>query len=103
MTSTKLILVFLGIILAITVILTRGRLFESLKNRVNTKTAQAKPTLTPVPIKIKPTADIPIGKNNSSSTEKGEIPSTGPGNAVYLLSFLSLSGGLFLIGKGRQK
>ena len=103
MTSTRLILAFLVIILVITVILNRGRLFDSLKNRVSTKIAQAKPTLTPVPIKIKPTTDIPIGKNGSSSTQKGEIPSTGPGNAVYLLSFLGLSGGLFLIGKGKQK
>ncbi|KKS46871.1 MAG: hypothetical protein UV09_C0012G0040 [Candidatus Gottesmanbacteria bacterium GW2011_GWA2_42_18] len=102
MTSTRLILAFLVIILVITVILNRGRLFDSLKNRVSTKIAQAKPTLTPIAAKIKPT-DLPIEKNVGSSTQKGEIPSTGPGNAVYLLSFLGLSGGLFLIGKGKQK
>ena len=102
MTSTRLILVFLAILLVVTVILTRGKLFESLKSTVSTKIAQSKPTLTSEPVNIKPT-DIPIGKNGSSSTQKGEIPSTGPGNAVYLLSFLGLSAGLFLIGKGRQK
>ena len=113
MTSTRLILAFLGIILLVTVILSRGRLIESIKNRVssilpNSGETQEEAALTITPTEtqlaknLAPTSE-PVGEDGSESTPRGEIPSTGPQTTVYLLSGLGLAGGIYLKNRSRKK
>ena len=97
MTSSRLIFLFLAIILLVIVVLSSTRIATSLRSRFGrfipslTATRDASITITPTPTqtskKTSPTPTVVIGKK-STPTEK--IPATGPTELAWII----LSGSL---------
>jgi hypothetical protein len=92
MTSSRVILGILAIILLAAVLLSSGRLKDIFKKTTNTTVNQVKDAqVTPFPT-LEPTAtQTPEGSMDYNSSE---IPSTGPSEVIYLLLAGSLVGGL---------
>lgn len=90
MTSTRLILVFLGIIFLIIVVLAGRRIASNLQNSLAGLNIPgfrgAQITLTPTPTVME----------KKDSSDNGEIPATGPSEVVYLLISGGIIGGTVL-------
>lgn len=105
MSSSRLILIFLGFILVIIVILTSSQIAGALKKRFGnivpqTKVISVSITATPTPTEEPtptPTETIAYnGKKGGSVTN--EIPATGPADIVYLML-----GGSMVVGFAFKK
>lgn len=110
MTSSKLILFFLGFILLIIVIISSNRIADSLRTRLGKyipgiKVAKISPTPRPTIEAETPTSTptIVYGKDKGefarkdiSTTKGGEIPATGPSEIVYIIMGGSLITGITL-------
>ena len=111
MTSSRLILIFLGFIFVIIVILTSSKIAGALRSRfggffptINTITTEE---ISPAPTLVlrneglveetpTPTPTTPPGQVKVTSTPSGNIPATGPAEVMWLLLFGSLLGGIAL-------
>lgn len=98
MTSSRLILIFLGFIFLIIVILSSGRIAGGLRDRFGkflpiSKTATTEVTPTPTIEAETPTPTIVAG---TTSTPSGQIPATGPAELAYFILGGSLIAGLAL-------
>lgn len=97
MTSSRLILIFLGFIFLIIVILSSNRIAGFLRERfgkflpANNTTVETTPTPTSFMEGETPTPTLIPG---TTSTPSGEIPSTGPTELAYLILGGSLVVGL---------
>lgn len=104
MTSSRLILIFLGFIFVIIVILTSSRIAGSLRSRfggffptVNTTTTEEISATPPPPAETPAPAPItPPGKEKVTSTPGGTIPATGPPEIMWFLLGASFLSGLSL-------
>lgn len=107
MTSSKLILIFLGFIFLIIVILSSNRIAGSLRTRfgkflpsIKRSAETISPTPTPTfEVKAKaPTPTVVYGEKIGDSTTipNGEIPATGPADLFYIVIGGSLLAGLSL-------
>ena len=100
MTSSRLILIFLGIIFLIIIILSSGKIAGALRERFASFIPNLKPAeeLTPTPtVEMEtPTPTITLSYPRPSSSQSGEIPATGPNNIVWLVLGTSLVTGIGL-------
>lgn len=108
MSSSRLILIFLGFIFLIIVILSSSRIAATLRKSVGNIIPGAKSTIeniTPTPtIKaetITPTPTVIISSNKGGTISKGgitsgEIPATGPNDLLYLVLGGSVAAGIAL-------
>lgn len=112
MTSSRLILIFLGFIFFIIVVLSSNRIASFLRSKFGSLIPPLKPTteeITPTPIlggvtptpTPTPTSTVGNSRRNSSGAKGGQvdtIPATGPAEVAWLLV-----GGSFLIGVSFKK
>lgn len=94
MSSSRLVLIFLGIILIVIVILSSSRIAGALKSRFGKlipglQFAGTSLTPTPTPFQVSPTPTKTVTSNYSGptgkSTPNGSIPATGPAEVVWVL------------------
>jgi hypothetical protein len=88
MSSSRLILIFLGFILVIIVILTSGQIAGALKKRFGNVIPQAKvisENITPTPTEEPTPTETPFYNGKKGGSVNNEIPATGPADIVYLL------------------
>ncbi len=102
MTSSRLILIFLGFIFVIIVILTSNKISSAIRQRfgkylpsTQVITEGVTPTPTIVEVTASPTPfDYSGNSSTNSSTPTGEIPATGPNDLMWLILVTSLIAGL---------
>ena len=99
MTSSRLILILLGIIFLVIVMLSSGKIAGTLRERFASFIPNIRPAeeITPSPTHFQeetptPTPTVIYG----SSTETSEIPATGPNEIVWLVLGSSMVAGLSL-------
>jgi hypothetical protein len=93
MSSSRLVLIFLGIILIVIVILSSSRIAGALKSRfgklIPGQFAGAVITPTPTPFQVSPTPTKTVASNYSGptgkSTPNSTIPATGPAEVAWVL------------------
>ncbi len=97
MTSSRLILIFLGFIFLIIVILSSSKIAGALRERFGKFLPTANTTVetTPTPT-IEAETPTPSLIPGATSTPSGEIPSTGPSELAYFILGGSLIAGLAL-------
>ncbi len=108
MTSSRLILIFLGFIFLIIVILSSSRISAALRSRFGKFLPPLTPTveetsLTPTPTVLEtPTPTIVYGRGTNGTSNKSgtasakTIPAAGPADTVWLLLAGSFSAGVIL-------
>lgn len=107
MSSSRIILIFLGFIFVIILILTSNQISAGLRSRFGSFVPGLKPSPTPtsslsfgntVKPFYNPTPTLSVVNSNLSSTPAGETPATGPENTV-----LVILGGFFVGGFALNK
>lgn len=109
MTSSRLILIFLGFIFVIIVILTSSKIAGALRSRfggffppINTTTTETTEEISPAPTLVlspdlrRDEGLVEEGQIKVTSTPSGNIPATGPAEVMWFLLFGSLLGGISL-------
>lgn len=100
MTSSRLVLIFLGIIFLIIIILSSGRIAGALRSRF----ASYIPNIRPAESEIIPTPSLETDSPTPSvtpilsqkSSPNSEIPATGPNSIIWLILGSSLIAGIIL-------
>lgn len=99
MTSSRLILIFLGFIFLIIIILSSNRIAASLRERFGKflPTTNTTVDITPTPtMESEAGTPTPTLIPETTSTPSGEIPATGPSDLAYFILGGSLIAGLAL-------
>ncbi len=100
MTSSRLILIFLGFVFVIIVILTSNKITASLRQRFGNILPATKvitEEITPTPIEeVVTLTPTPTYFTKNSSSPNDEIPATGPNDFMWFILGISLITGLTL-------